>query len=291
LNTAQNTRLTAIETLNTTQDTRLTGIDTLNTTQDTRLTGIDTLNTTQNTRLTAVETLNTTQDTRLTGIDTLNTAQNTRLTAIETLNTTQDTRLTGIDTLNTTQNTRLTAVETLNTTQDTRLTAVETLNTTQNIRLTAVETVNTTQGTSITTLQGKTVQINYVTPVPAIGPMTQITSSLDLLPYTSATILKAYTLSCNAVTCLGQIVAGGVGIVTSQIQVTNSGSIIKGLLIGTSVSVVGPNTVTFSTAFTGTLPKVLISSNNGTNLSTRTLTNFTYSCSVAGLSIDWIAIQ
>jgi hypothetical protein len=121
--------------------------------------------------------------------------------------------------------------------------------------------------------------------------MTQITSSLNLLPYTSATILKAYTLSCNAVTCLGQIVAGGLGIVTSQIQITNSGTVITGLLIGVSTSVVGKNTVTFGTAFVGAIPKVLISSNSGTNMTSRNNSDFTYSSSVAGVSIDWIAIQ
>jgi hypothetical protein len=309
LNTTQNTRLTAVETLNTTQNTRLTAVETLNTTQDTRLTGIDTLNTTQNTRLTAVETLNTTQGTNITTLQQKTTGltyAGTTSTITGILNCLSPPTSSTVVTLNTQLPNKL-YVDGLTNALSTRVGTVETKTT----GLTYAGTTTSVSGTMAflnsptvaisgtiassvmpkSYIDGKTSQILYVTPVPATGPMTQITSSLDLLPYASTTILKAYTLSCNAVTCLGQIVAGGVGIVTSQIQVTNSGSVIRGLLVGLSTSVVGTNSVTFPTAFVGSIPKVLISSNNGTNLSSRNNSGFTYTCTVAGLSVDWIAIQ
>ena len=43
---------------------------------------------------------------------------------------------------------------------------------------------------------------------------TNLTGNVNILPYTSNTTLSAYQLNCNAVTCLVQIVAGGVGLLT-----------------------------------------------------------------------------
>jgi hypothetical protein len=57
--------VSGIKTLNTTQEGRLTAIETINATQSTDITGIKTLNTTQDNRLTTIETVNTTQSTSI----------------------------------------------------------------------------------------------------------------------------------------------------------------------------------------------------------------------------------
>ena len=291
--TALQTRATAVEGVNTTQNTNITALQT-------RATAIETVNTTQNTnitalqtRATAIETVNTNQATSITNIDTLNTTQNTRITNVENTNTNQSNLLTTMITLNTTQNDRLTAIEGVNTTQGTNITALQT-------RATAIETVNTnqdavntTQNTNITALQQKTTPIVYTTPV--AGALTSLTSSLDILPYVSSTFLKVYNINNQAITCLGQAIFAGLGIITSRLQLGNFGTIMTGMSFGNTLSVVGNNVVNFpASSFSGAVvPRVLISpSGNGVFfVVSRTLISFTYSASVAGVNVDWIALQ
>ena len=145
-------------------------------------------------------------------------------------------------------------------------------------RATTIESVNTVQGTNITALQQKTTPIVYVTPQPAIGPMTEITSSVNLLPFTNSTIFKAFSLSCNNIICTTQAVFGGVGvnrgITASVVQVSGFGTPYQQFMFGTVLSTVGTNIVTFTTALnTGTpFPKIFLTP-LGSNSSVITLTN------------------
>jgi hypothetical protein len=327
-NALQDISISDIEFVNINQDARLDGIDTINTTQNTNITALQTrataiegVNTTQNTNITALQTrataiegVNTTQNTNITALQTrattiegVNTTQNTNITALQTrattiegVNTTQNTNITALQTratsiegVNTTQNTNITALQTratsiegVNTTQGTNITALQT-------RATAIEGVNTTQGTNITALQQKTTPIVYTTPV--AGALTSLTSSLDILPYVSSTFLKVYNINNQAITCLGQAIFGGLGLITSRLQLGNFGTIMTGMSFGNTLSVVGNNVVNFpASSFSGAVvPRVLISpSGNGVFfVVSRTLTSFTYSASVAGVNVDWIALQ
>lgn len=162
--------------------------------------------------------------------------------------------------------------------------------------ITAIQTVNTTQNTNITALQQKTTPIVYVTPQPVAGPMTQLTSSLDLLPYTSATILKAFTLSCTALLCTVQATFGGVGanrgITTSQLQVGGFGNAFQTVYVGSVTSVVGTsNLVTFATPLTGNFPKIFLQAVNGTvTLTNKTLAGFTFSATSV-VNVDYWVVQ
>lgn len=102
----------------TAQDGRLTTLETSDTAQGSRLTAIETKDTTQDGRLDALEAADTSQDGRLTDLETSDTSQNSRLTAIETKNTAQDGRLTDLETKNTTQDGRLTDLEAADQVQD-----------------------------------------------------------------------------------------------------------------------------------------------------------------------------
>ena len=208
-----------------------------------------------------------------------NTNQSNLLTSMITLNTTQNDRLTAIEGVNTTQGTNITALQT-------RATAIETVNTNQ-------DAVNTTQNTNITALQQKTTPIVYTTPV--AGALTSLTSSLDILPYVSSTFLKVYNINNQAITCLGQAIFGGLGLITSRLQLGNFGTIMTGMSFGNTLSVVGNNVVNFpASSFSGAVvPRVLISpSGNGVFfVVSRTVTSFTYSASVAGVNVDWMALQ
>ena len=294
--TALQGRATAIETVNTTQNTNITALQA-------RATAIETVDVTQNTditalqtRATAIEGVNTTQGTQITGLQ-------TRATAIETVNTTQTTNITALQT-------RATAIEGVNTAQgtsittlQTRATTIEGVNTAQGTsivnletRATAIEGVNTTQGTNITALQQKTTPIVYVTPQPVAGAMTQLTSSLDLLPYTSATILKAFTLSCTALLCTVQATFGGVGanrgITTSQLQVGGFGNAFQTVYVGSVTSVVGTsNLVTFATPLTGNFPKIFLQAISGTvTLTSKTLAGFVFSATSV-VNVDYWVVQ
>lgn len=137
-------------------NTNFTTIDTFagqqtakDTAQDGRLTDLETADTAQAGRLTALETSDTSQDSRLTALETSDTSQNGRLTALETSDTAQDDRLDAVEAKNTAQDSRLTDLETSDTAQDSRLTAIETKNTAQDGRLTDLETADQAQDAAI----------------------------------------------------------------------------------------------------------------------------------------------
>lgn len=166
-------------------------------------------------------------------------------------------------------------------------------------RATAIEGVNINQSTAINLLKQKTTPLVYVTPQPAAGPMTQLTSSLDLLPFTPSTIMKAYTVSCQALLCLVQATFGGVGpnrgITTSQIQISGFGTPYQQFMFGSVTSVNGTsNLVTFTTPLTGpTFPKIIltpIGTSTGVVLLSKTLSGFVFSANGV-YNIDWICIQ
>ena len=117
-----------------------------------------------------------------------------------------------------------------------------------------------------------------------VSANTNLTGNVNILPYTSNTTLSAYTVNCNAITSLGQIVAGGVGIVTAKLQCSNNGTGILGLQCGTYTAVTDANqTVTFPNAFLGSNPPLVFLQPKYANAVTGTayvistsLTNFTY---------------
>lgn len=167
-------------------------------------------------------------------------------------------------------------------------------------RATTIEGVNTVQGTNITALQQKTTPIVYVTPQPFAGPMTEITSSVNLLPFTNSTIFKAFSLSCNNIICTTQAVFGGVGlnrgITCGTLQISGFGSPYQQFMFGTVLSTVGTNIVTFTTALnTGTpFPKIFLtplgSNSSVITLTNRSLTGFVFSATTA-VNVDWMCIQ
>ena len=176
---------------------------------------------------------------------------------------------------------------------ETRATTIEGVNTTQGTSITAIQAVNTTQGTNITTLQQKTTPIVYTTPV--TGNLTELTSSLSLLPNTSATVLRAYSVICTAINCAVQATFGGTGanqgITTSQLTVGGFGTTFKTVYFGSVTSVVGTNLVTFATALTGAFPKVFIQAISGTVLLTnKTLAGFVFTATTV-VNVDYFVVQ
>jgi hypothetical protein len=167
-------------------------------------------------------------------------------------------------------------------------------------RATTIEGVNTSQATSITALQQKTTPIVYVTPQPFNGPMTEITSSVSLLPFTNSTIFKAFSLSCNNIICTTQAVFGGIGVnrgvTTSVLQVSGFGTPYQQFMFGTVLSTVGTNIITFTTALnTGTpFPKIFLtplgSNSSVITLTNRSLTGFVFSATTV-VNVDWMCIQ
>lgn len=133
----QDERLDAVEAVNTAQDSRLTAVESKNNRQDERLDTLSSENTAQNNRLTSVESKNNRQDERLDTLTSENTAQNNRLTSVESKNNRQDERLDALTSENTAQTTRLNTIDSKNTRQDERLDIVESENATQDSRLTA----------------------------------------------------------------------------------------------------------------------------------------------------------
>jgi hypothetical protein len=205
-----------------------------------------------------------------------------------------ETRASVIESVNGTQASAISGIQTINTAQANSITAIETVNTNQATSITAIQTLNTTQSTSITALQQKTTPIVYTVPVG--GALLEMTSSLSLLPNTSATILRAYTVICTAINCAIQATFGGTGvnqgITTSQIQVGGFGNSFKLVLIGSVTSVVGNNTVTYANPVAGTvIPKVFIQAISGTVLLTnKTLTGFVFSATSV-VNVDYFVIQ
>ena len=117
-----------------------------------------------------------------------------------------------------------------------------------------------------------------------VSANTNLTGNVTILPYTSNTTLSAYQLNCQAITSLGQIVAGGVGIVTAKLQCSNNGTGILGLQVGSFQAATDANqTVTFPNAFLGVNPPIVFLQPRYANAVTGTayvistsLTNFTY---------------
>ena len=113
---------------------------------------------------------------------------------------------------------------------------------------------------------------------------TNLTGNVNILPYAPATILSAHTLNCQAITSLGQIVAGGVGIVTAKLQCSNNGTGILGLQCGSYQASTNANqVVAFPNTFLGSnnpivfLQPVYASATTGTAYVISTsLTSFTY---------------
>ena len=113
---------------------------------------------------------------------------------------------------------------------------------------------------------------------------TNLTGNVNILPYAPATILSAHTLNCQAITSLGQIVAGGVGIVTAKLQCSNNGTGILGLQCGSFQASTDANqTVTFPNAFLGVNNPIVFLQPRYANavagtayVITTSLTNFTY---------------
>jgi hypothetical protein len=215
------------------------------------------------------------------------TALTTRVTNVEGVNTAQASSITEIQGVNTGQATSITALEI-------RATAIENVNTNQNTNITALQTENGTQNSQILTLQEKTSAIVYSNP-PA-GQLTEISSSVSILPYNNSTFLKSFSLSCNNIICSIQATFGGSGsnqgVTTSQLQVGGFGIPYKTFYYGSSTSVNGTNTVTFATAMTGTFPKILLTAigTSSVVLSNKTLAGFNYTATGV-FNVDWIAIQ
>lgn len=145
---------------------------------------------------------------------------------------------------------------------------------------TDILTWNTTSGINSVNVSGNTIMTGNVN----ISGNTVLAGNVNVLPYTSATTLSAYTLNCNAITCLGQIVAGGVGIVTAKLQCSANGTGILGLQCGTYTTATNGNqVVSFPNTFLGSnnplvfLQPVYASATTGTAYVISTsLTSFTY---------------
>ena len=117
-----------------------------------------------------------------------------------------------------------------------------------------------------------------------VSANTNLTGNVSILPYTSNTTLSAYALSCNAITCLGQIIASGVGLLTTKLQCSANGTGILGLQCGSFQASTNANqTVSFPNTFLGSnnplvfLQPVYASATTGTAYVISTsLTSFTY---------------
>lgn len=205
-----------------------------------------------------------------------------------------------LNTLTATQGTSISNIEALNVSQGNSIGNLNTETSSLGNRINNLFTITSSQGTSIynlnsrvSTTETKLTAVEYTTPV--AGPLTTIMSSLNLLPYVANTFLKVYNINCQAITCLGQAIFGGLGIITSRLQMGYGGTIMTGMYFGNHVSVVGNNIVNFpASTFTGfIIPRVLISpSGNGVfYVVSRTLTSFTYSASVSGVNVDFLVLQ
>jgi hypothetical protein len=160
--------------------------------------------------------------------------------------------------------------------------------------ITALQTENGTQNSQILGLQEKTSAIVYSNPVS--GQLTEISSSVSVLPFNNTTSLKSFSLSCNNILCTTQATFGGVGanrgITTSQLQVGGFGNAFQTVYVGSVTSVVGSsNLVTFATALTGNFPKIFLQAVNGTvTLTNKTLAGFTFSATSV-VNVDYWVVQ
>ena len=132
---------------------RIIDLETAGTAQDTKITELETGQTTHGTKLTELEAAGTAQDTKITELETGQTEHGTKLTELETgqsdletSQTAQDTKLTELETAGAAQDTKITELETAGAAQDTKITALETAKT-------ELEMGQTTHGTKLTELE------------------------------------------------------------------------------------------------------------------------------------------
>ena len=247
-----------------------------------------------------MNTLTASQGASINSLNTLTASQGTSISNINALNVSQGNSIDNLNTITSSQGTSITNIEALNVSQGNSIDNLNTETSSLGNRINNLFTITSSQGTSIynlnsrvSTTETKLTAVEYTTPV--AGPLTTIMSSLNLLPYIANTFLKVYNINCQAITCLGQAIFGGLGIITSRLQMGYGGTIMTGMYFANHVSVVGNNVVNFpASTFTGfIIPRVLISpSGNGVfYVVSRTLTSFTYSASVSGVNVDFLVLQ
>ena len=146
--TAQDTKITELETGQTTHGTKLTELEAAGTAQDTKITELETGQTEHGTKLTELET-------GQSDLETSQTAQDTKLTELETAGAAQDTKITALETAKTELETGQTDLETAGTAQDTKITALETNRDEQDTKITALETAKTELETAQAAIQAK----------------------------------------------------------------------------------------------------------------------------------------
>ena len=295
------------DTQNATQDVLINSLvasgqslNTLTATQGTSINSLNTLTATQGTSISNIEALNVSQGTSISNIEALNVSQGTSISNIEALNVSQGNSINNLNTITSSQGTSISNIEALNVSQGNSINNLNTITSSQGTSISNIEALNISQGNSINNLntrvnttETKLTAVEYTTPV--AGPLTTLTSSLNLLPYVANTFLKVYNINCQAITSLGQGIFGGLGIITSRLQMGYGGTIMTGMYFSNHISVVGNNVVNFPVStFTGfIIPRVLISpSGNGVfYVVSRTLTSFTYSASVSGINVDFLVLQ
>ena len=95
---------------------------------------------------------------------------------------------------------------------------------------------------------------------------------------------------------LRSAIFGELGIITSRLQMGYDGTIMTGMCFGSSISVIGDNTVNFpALVFSGgsNIPKVFIAQTGGGSMliTGKSKTSFTYSATTLGHNVDYLAIQ
>jgi hypothetical protein len=159
--------------------------------------------------------------------------------------------------------------------------------------ITALQTENGTQNSQILGLQEKTSAIVYSNPVS--GQLTEISSSLSLLPYNNSSVLRAFSIFCGGITCSVSAFFGGSGVnqgvSTTQLRVGGFGDTFKTVYFGSVTSVVGTNSVVFATALTGTFPKIFLQGLSGTAvLTNKTLAGFLFT-TTSVINVDYWVVQ
>jgi hypothetical protein len=159
--------------------------------------------------------------------------------------------------------------------------------------ITALQTENGTQNSQILGLQEKTSAIVYSNPVS--GQLTEISSSVSLLPYNNSSILRAFSIFCGGITCSVSAFFGGSGVnqgvSTTQLRVGGFGDTFKTVYFGSVTSVVGTNSVVFATALTGTFPKIFLQGLSGTAvLTNKTLAGFLFT-TTSVINVDYWVVQ
>jgi hypothetical protein len=234
-------------------------------------------------------------------LNTLTASQGTSISNIEALNVSQGTSISNIEALNDSQGNSINNLNTITSSQGNSIDNLNTITSSQGTSISNINALNVSQGNSIdnlnsrvSTTETKLTAIEYTTPV--AGPLTTIMSSLNLLPYVANTFFKVYNINCQAITCLGQAIFGGLGIITSLLQIGYDGTILTGMCFGSSISVIGDNTVNYpALVFSGgsNIPKVFISQTGGGSMlvTGKSMTSFTYSSTTSGNNVDYLAIQ